>query len=48
MILSNVKDMGGLEKALVEIDQAIDKIKTTAAKDFTTDIQAELKPQESS
>jgi len=43
MILSNVKDITQLEKALAEIDKAIEKIKTTAAKDFTTDIEAELK-----
>jgi len=46
MILSNVKDMTQLEKVLGEIDQAIDNIKTKAAKDFTTDIQAELKFEE--
>lgn len=39
MILSNVKDVAGLEKALGEIDQALEKVKTTAAKDFTTDIE---------
>jgi len=39
MLLSNVKDMAGLEKALGEIDQALEKVKTTAAKDFTTDIE---------
>jgi len=46
MILSNVKDMTQLEKVLSEIDKALDNIKTKAAKDFTTDIQAELKLQE--
>jgi len=46
MILSNVKDMTQLERVLGEIDKALDDIKTKAAKDFTTDIQAELKLQE--
>ena len=46
MILSNVKDMTQLEKVLSEIDKALDNIKTKAAKDFTADIQAELKIQE--
>jgi len=46
MILSNVKDITQLEKTLGEIDKALDNIKTKAAKDFTTDIQAELKLQE--
>jgi len=45
MILSNVKDMAQLEKILGEIDNALDSIKTKAAKDFTADIQAELKIQ---
>jgi hypothetical protein len=42
-ILSNVKDMAQLEKILTEIDEALNNIRTKAAKDFTTDIQAELK-----
>jgi len=46
MILSNVKDLTQLEKGLTEIDKALDNIKTKAAKDFTADIQAELKIQE--
>jgi len=46
MILSNVKDMTQLEKVLGEIDNALDTIKTKAAKDFKTDIQAELKIEE--
>jgi hypothetical protein len=45
MILSNVKDMAALEKTLSEIDQALEKIKSTAARDFTIDIEAELKTQ---
>jgi len=43
MKLSNVKKIEDLDKALTEIDGAIEKIKQTAAADFTTDIQAELK-----
>ena len=46
MILSNVKDMTQLEKVLGEIDKALDNIKTKAAKDFTADIQAELRIQD--
>lgn len=44
--MSSVKDMAQLEKVLTEIDKALDDIKTKAAKDFTADIQAELKIQE--
>lgn len=46
MILSNVKDLNQLEKALAEIDQTLEKIRGTAAKDFEQDIQAELKSHE--
>jgi len=46
MILSNAKDMTQLEKVLGDIDKALDNIKNKAAKDFTADIQAELKLQE--
>lgn len=48
MILSSVKDIAQLEKTLTEIDKALDNIRTKAAKEFTSDIQAELKAPESS
>jgi len=45
MILSNVKDMPGLEKALAEIDKAIETLRNSTAKDFLEDMQTELKTQ---
>jgi len=48
MLLSNVKKIEDLDKTLAEMDQALEKLKATAAKDFTTDIETELKTQESS
>lgn len=39
MILSNVKDPEDLEKALRQIDEALDKVREAIAKDFTKDIQ---------
>ena len=43
MILANVKDLPGLEKAIAQIDQAIETVKTEAAKDFQKDIRKEVK-----
>ena len=46
MILTNVKDLPGLEKAIAQIDQALETVRTAAAKDFQKDIQAEIKTQQ--
>jgi len=43
MILSNAKNITDFERALKQIDQALEKIRTKAAKDFTQDIEAEIK-----
>jgi hypothetical protein len=45
MILSNVKDMTGLEKALAEVDKALETLRSSAAKDFPQDMQKEIKTQ---
>ena len=47
MILANVKDIPGLEKAIAQIDEALDKVREAAAKDFKKDVQAEIKTQQS-
>ena len=47
MILANVKDLPGLEKAIAQIDEALDKVREAAAKDFKKDVQAEIKTQQS-
>ena len=46
MILANVKDLPGLEKAVAQIDQALDTVREAAAKDFKKDVQAEIKTQQ--
>ena len=46
MILANVKDLPGLEKAIAQIDQALEIVRTEAAKDFQKDIQAEIQTQQ--
>lgn len=46
MILANVKDLPGLEKAVAQIDEALEKVREAAAKDFKKDIQAEIKTQQ--
>ena len=46
MILANVKDLPRLEKAIAQIDQALETVRTAAAKDFQKDIQAEIKTQQ--
>jgi len=46
MLLSNIKDITQLNKALAEIDKAIETLRTTAAKDFLADMQRELKISE--
>ena len=46
MILANVKDLSGLEKAVAQIDQALDKVREAAAKDFKKDVQAEIITQQ--
>lgn len=43
VLLSNVKDMQQLEQTRNQINQALEKLKTAAAKDFTTDIETEVK-----
>jgi hypothetical protein len=45
MILSNVKKIEDLDKALGEIDQAIETLRNSTAKDFLEDMQTELKTQ---
>jgi hypothetical protein len=45
MILSNVKDTAQLEKVLGEVDKALETLRGTAAKDFLTDMQTELKSE---
>ena len=46
MILANVKDLSGLEKAIAQIDQALEAVKEAVAKDFQEDIQTAIKPNE--
>ena len=46
MILANVKDLAGLEKAVAQIDEALERVREAAAKDFQKDIQAEIKTQQ--
>jgi len=48
MILSNVKKIEDLDKALAEIDKAIETLRNSTAKDFLEDMQTELKKPESS
>jgi hypothetical protein len=48
MILSNVKDIQQLEKTLSEVDKALETLRGTAAKDFLTDMQTELRAPEPS
>ena len=43
MILANVKDLPGLEKAIAQIDQALETVREAAAKEFQKDVQAEIK-----
>jgi len=45
MLLSNIKDLADLEKALAQIDQTLETVRTAAAKDFQQDIQTEIKIQ---
>jgi hypothetical protein len=45
MILSNVKKIEDLEKALAEIDKAIETLRNSTAKDFLENMQTELKTQ---
>jgi len=45
MLLSNIKDLADLEKALAQIDQALETVRTAAAKDFQQDIELEIKTQ---
>ena len=46
MILANVKDLPGLEKAIAQIDQALEKVRQAAGKDFQKDMQAAIKRQQ--
>ena len=46
MILANVKDLPGLEEAIAQIDEALDKVREAAAKDFKKDVQAEIKSKQ--
>ena len=46
MILANVKDLAGLEKAVAQIDESLEKVREAAAKDFQKDVQAEIKTQQ--
>ena len=46
MILANVKDLPGLEKAIAQIDQALEKVREAAAKDFQEDIKTAIKSQQ--
>jgi len=41
--LSNVKDMDGLKKVLVEIDSAMETIKQGIGTDFKKDMEGEMK-----
>ncbi len=41
--LSNVKDMDGLNKVLVEIDEAMDTVKQSIGVDFRKDMETEIK-----
>ena len=46
MLLANVKDLPGLEKAIAQIDQALESVREAATKDFQKDAQAEIKTQQ--
>lgn len=46
MILANVKDLSGLEKAVAKIDQALEAVREAVAKDFQEDIQTVIRPNE--
>ena len=41
------RDLPGIEKAIAQIDQALDTVREAAAKDFQKDIQTEIKTQQS-
>jgi hypothetical protein len=45
MILSKVKDLNDLEKALSQIDKALETVRNAAAKDFIGDIQTAITKQ---
>jgi len=46
MILANVEDLPRLEKAIAQIDQALETVREAVAKDFQKDIQAITKTQQ--
>jgi len=41
LLLLDVKELSDLEKVLTQIDQALNKLRTLAAKDFLEDMQTE-------